>query len=69
MEQFVTEVEAYAKAVGRPPQSILKSAVRASWRVWQAWLDGKSSPTMAVADRVRAYMAANPPAAQNERAA
>ena len=61
MEQFIRDIEAYAGAVNRKPQSILRAAVGASWGTWESWKAGKSSPTMIVADRVRAYIAENPP--------
>lgn len=61
MEQFIREIEAYALATGRKPQSVLRAAVGASWGTWESWVAGKSSPTMAVADRIRAYIADNPP--------
>ncbi|WP_288997970.1 hypothetical protein [uncultured Gemmobacter sp.] len=40
----------------------MRLAVSASWGTWEAWKAGKSSPTVAVADRIYAYMAENPPA-------
>jgi len=66
MEQFVSQIQTYADAAGRTPQAVLRAAVGASWGTWAAWLAGKSSPTMAVADRVRDYMAANPPAPEQK---
>jgi hypothetical protein len=57
MEQFISEIEAYAARVGRSPQSVLRSAINANWSTWGAWVSGASSPTMHVADRVRTYMA------------
>lgn len=62
MEQFIAEIESYAAACGRPPQWVLRRAFNAGWGQWDAWKSGKSSPTMAVADRVRAFMRDNPPA-------
>lgn len=61
MEQFVAEIENYASAVGRSPEWVLRQAIKAGWGVWARWKSGESSPTMANADRVRAWMAANPP--------
>ncbi|MGO4854456.1 hypothetical protein ACEN2S_16670 [Phaeovulum sp. W22_SRMD_FR3] len=60
MEQFIRDIEAYASAKRRSPQAILRDAIKANWGTWDGWCAGRSSPTMAVADRVRAYMAANP---------
>lgn len=61
MEQFIREIEAYAQAAQRKPQAVLRAAVGASWKSWDSWLSRRSSPTMAVADRIRDYMRANPP--------
>ena len=61
MEQFIREIEAYTQAAQRKPQAVLRAAVGASWKTWDAWLARRSSPTMAVADRIRDYMRANPP--------
>lgn len=60
MEQLIEEVEAYCAARGIAPQRLLRDAVKATWPLWKKWKDGESSPTMKVADRVRAYMAENP---------
>ncbi|MCV2877589.1 hypothetical protein OE699_01885 [Sedimentimonas flavescens] len=61
MEQLINEIEAYAKSVKRSPQWVLRKAFNAGWGQWDAWKAGTSSPTMAVADRIRAFMRDNPP--------
>lgn len=61
MEQLIIEVEAYASAAGKTPALVLRDALGASWGQWDAWVQGKSSPTMRNVDRLRTYMAANPP--------
>lgn len=61
MEQLISEVEAYARAIGQKPQRVLRDALDAGWREWDSWKGGRSSPTMARADRLRTYMAENPP--------
>lgn len=61
MEQLIREIEAYAKATSRTPQSVLRAAVGANWRTWGNWLSRASTPTYAVGERIQAYMAANPP--------
>lgn len=61
MEQLIRDIEAYALAVGRKPQAVLRAAYGAGWGVWEAWKAGTSSPTYAVGDRIYAYMAENPP--------
>jgi len=64
MEQFITEIETYAASIGRSPQWVLRASINAGWGQWDAWRAGKASPTMAVADRVRAFMRAHPPQAR-----
>lgn len=70
MEKLIRDIESYAAAVGQSPQSILRRSVGATWRTWSGWRAGRSSPTMALADRVYAYMRDNPPdtAAQSDAA-
>lgn len=67
MEQFLEEFAAYANAIGRSPQYILRQAIGANWRQWNAWVEGKSSPTLHTVDKIRKYMAHNPaPAPKND---
>ncbi|MCA0851409.1 hypothetical protein [Salipiger thiooxidans] len=61
MEQLIAEVEAYAASVGRTPQAVLRDAIGAGWREWGSWKARKSSPTMTRVDRLREFMAENPP--------
>lgn len=61
MEQLIADVEAYAASVDRKPQAVLRDAIGAGWKEWESWKAGKSSPTMARVDRLRDYMAENPP--------
>ena len=61
MEQLISDVEAYAASVERTPQAVLRIALGAGGTEWSSWKSGKSSPTVARADRLRAYMAKNPP--------
>ncbi|WP_145399597.1 hypothetical protein [Paracoccus sulfuroxidans] len=56
MEQFVAEIEAYCTARGISPQNLLRRAINAPWGQWQKWKDGKSSPTMLIADKLRQHM-------------
>ncbi|AUR12891.1 hypothetical protein PhaeoP48_02929 [Phaeobacter inhibens] len=70
MEQFLEEITAYAAAVGRSPQHILRQAIGANWRQWKAWKAGQSSPTLHTVDKIRRYVAENPaPAGEPEAAA
>lgn len=61
MEQLISEIEVYARAVERTPQAVLRAAIGAGWSEWESWRAGRSSPTMARVDRLRAYIAENPP--------
>lgn len=60
MEKLLLDVENYARTVGRKPQSVLRAAIGTGWGVWNTWCARTSSPTMVVADRLYAYMNANP---------
>lgn len=65
MEQLISEIEAFCSARQIAPQKLLRDAISATWGLWQKWKEGKASPTVATADRLRAYMAENaahPPA-------
>lgn len=68
MEQFLSDVEAYAAACGLRPTTVVQRAVGASGAAWRKWKSG-SSCSLITADRVRAYMAANPPPDTQEDAA
>lgn len=63
MEQFIAEVEAYAAAVGLEPSTVVQRAAGVSGAIWKRWKSGEASCTLTTADRVRAYMAENPPPA------
>lgn len=62
MEQFLTDVEVYAAACGLKPTTVIQRAIGASGAAWSKWKSGQGSCSLVTADRVRAYMAANPPA-------
>lgn len=68
MEQFLADVEAYAAALGLRPTTVVQRAVGASGAAWGKWKSGASC-SLVTADRVRAYMAAHPPAPPQEDAA
>lgn len=61
MEHLIREIEDYARATGRKPQWVLRASVGYGWGVWDQWVSGLKSPTMVTADRIREWMAANPP--------
>ncbi|OOY16739.1 hypothetical protein [Thioclava sp. DLFJ4-1] len=67
MEQLITEIEVYARHAGMKPQAVLRAAINAKWSSWAGWVAGTSSPTMANADRIRAWMRMNPPGESTNR--
>lgn len=72
MEKLIADIESYTSAAGITPRRLLRDVLKASWGLWDDWKAGKSSPTMRNADRLREYMAENPPkpaSAKNEDAA
>ncbi|MEQ8258079.1 MAG: hypothetical protein RH980_18700 [Roseovarius confluentis] len=60
MDQLISEIEAYADAIGRSPQWVLRAAINAGGGEWDSWKAGRSSPTMARVDRLRHYMVSHP---------
>lgn len=58
MEKLIADIEAFAAEFGITPQKLLRDAINAEWGRWQKWKAGEASPTMLIADRIRAYMAA-----------
>lgn len=60
MDKFIAEVELYAAACGLKPTTIVQRAAGVSGVAWRRWTQPEGSCTMATADRVRAYMRANP---------
>ena len=69
MEQLIAEIEVAAAVRGMNPRALLKKSISASWSTWDSWLAGKSSPTMASVDRIRAWMADNPATSDDEAVA
>ena len=67
MEKLIAEIEAYSAAAGIKPQRLLRDAINAGHGQWADWRARKSSPTMKVVDRLRAYMAAHPPETYHAR--
>lgn len=61
MEQFLADVRAYAAACGLEPGTVVQRAGGVSGSSWGKWESGDGSPTLRTADRIRAYMQANPP--------
>lgn len=70
MEQFLKELEAYAKLLGVQPTTVIQRAKVGNGGTWGKWSTGAGSPTLRTADRLRKYMAENPtPQSQTEDAA
>lgn len=67
MEQFITEVRTYATLVGVMPTTVIQRAGVGGGGTWRLWEDGRSSPTLRTVERVRAYMAENPPSDSSSR--
>ncbi|MEC8629897.1 MAG: hypothetical protein VXY73_07385 [Pseudomonadota bacterium] len=61
MDELIEKVTAFADAVNRTPNAIIRAAVGAKYSAWDDWVNGKSSPTMRTADRIYAYMDENDP--------
>lgn len=59
----MAEIRAYAAQVGVMPTTVIQRANVGGGGTWRRWEEGESSPTLATADRVRSYMAENPPPA------
>ena len=66
MEQFLRDVRAYAELVGLKPSTVIQKAKAGSGSTWERWEERKGSPTLKTVDRVRRYMAANPPPKKSE---
>jgi hypothetical protein len=60
MEEFMSEIESYAKSRGIKPATVLQLAARLSGRTWERWLQGDASCTLRTMSRVRDYMRENP---------
>ncbi|MCG7625562.1 XRE family transcriptional regulator [Epibacterium sp. Ofav1-8] len=62
----MAEVREYAARVGVKPTTVIQRAKAGGGGTWRKWEEGESSPTLITADRVRRYMAENPPAVMND---
>ncbi|MGV6840592.1 MAG: XRE family transcriptional regulator [Planktomarina sp.] len=69
MDKFLEDVRNYADACNMLPSTIVQRANAGGGAAWKKWETGKSSPTMRTVDRIRQYMADNPPPAKAEDAA
>lgn len=57
MEQFITEIKQFADRHGISPAIVIRRSVDATRAQWESWEAGRSSPTLRVADKIRAWMA------------
>ena len=60
MEQFMTEVRAYAARFGIKPATVVQKAGAGGGTTWSRWERGESSPTQRTLDKVRTHMRENP---------
>ena len=68
MEKLISEIEAYAAAHRMSPSSVLQAAVKSyGGSVWARWKSGGNC-NIDTADKIRAYMAANPPPVEGDAA-
>jgi len=56
----MAEIEAYAAARGWMPTTVVQRSTALGGSAWAKWKAGASC-TVATADRIRAWIAANPP--------
>ena len=59
----MAEVRAYAVQFGIAPSTVIQKAGAGGGGVWAKWESGGGSPTLRTVDRLRRYMADNPPPA------
>jgi len=62
MEPLIAEIEAYAKARGLKPATVLQYAAGLSGTSWEKWKAGAQVCTVATAEKIRAFIMDNPPA-------
>jgi hypothetical protein len=61
MEPLIAEIEAYAKARGLKPATVLQYAAGLSGTSWEKWKAGAQVCTVATAEKIRAFIMDNPP--------
>lgn len=57
----MAEVRAYARQIGFKPSTVIQKAGVGGGGAWRKWESGEGSPTLHTVDRLRTYMADNPP--------
>jgi hypothetical protein len=66
MDQLILEVQTYAAACGLLPTTVVQRAIGASGVTWRKWTEQGASCSLTTADRLRAWMRENPPAADKD---
>ena len=61
MDELIAEIESYAVARGLSPGTVVQYATDQGGGMFASWKAGRSTCTLATADRVRRYMRDNPP--------
>jgi transcriptional regulator with XRE-family HTH domain len=61
MEQFMDDIRDFARRCGVKPSTVIQRAVSTGGATWRRWEAGESSPTLHTVDKIRRYMADNPP--------
>jgi len=69
MEQFMDEVRAYAARLGVKPTTVIQRVKAGGGSTWASWDAGSSTPTFSTVDKIRRFIAENPPPAIAEDAA
>ena len=58
------KVRAYAARFGVQPTTVIQRAKSGGGGTWVKWESGDSSPTLHTVDRIKRFMADNPPPAE-----
>jgi hypothetical protein len=68
MEQFMEEVRAYAARLGVKPTTVIQRVKAGGGSTWASWEAGSSTPTFSTVDKIRRFIADNPPDAIEDAA-
>lgn len=61
MEKLIEEIENYARLTNVKPNTVVAKAINQTYSRFDAWKSGDGSCSLTNADRIRRYMAENPP--------
>jgi hypothetical protein len=59
MEQFLNEVQAYARECGKEPSTVVQNFAGLSGTTWAKWVAGTSFPRADTIDRIRQKIASS----------